>query len=124
MNSMNTAKSSANSLLSAVRKLIDCAKFDKTFRARVTEIISDKTCKIQYKNVDYTVKCDISLLVGDTKLLEGDSVWVKAPCNNWDALYIESGNQSDNGELVNQITKLNGEITELKTLLNQTNRNN
>lgn len=123
INYLEMAKSNIENFLLTVMDLIESAKFDKTFRAKVVEIISERKCKVQYKNIVYIAKNNANLSVGD-------SIWVKAPCNNWNELYIQSGNQSDNAELITQITELNNEITELeteianlKTQLTQTNSN-
>lgn len=120
---LNRAKKTIDSEFSVIDEVIKNSSFNKTFNARVVEIISEKKCKVRYKNIDYIVKNDISLSVDDLVL-------VCVPRNNWNELYIQSGNQSDNAELITQITELNNEITELeteianlKTQLTQTNSN-
>lgn len=123
MSLINTAKSNANNLLSAVKELIEYAKFNKTFKAKIIGTLPNGKYKILYKNIEYPATSEYQHSVGD-------SVWVCAPCNNWNELHIQSGNQSDNTELINQITELNSEIVELeteitnlKTQLIQTNSN-
>lgn len=57
----------------------DCS--DKTFKAKVTEIVTENKVKVLYCGNAYTVftsiYCDI-----------GDIVMVCAPCNNWKELYV------------------------------------
>jgi hypothetical protein len=79
-------------------KRIQC---DKTFRAKITGQISADKYKIFYKNKECTVTCDGSVNVGDW-------VWVCAPCNNWDDLYIQLGRS-----MQNQINKTNSNLTAL-----------
>lgn len=76
-------------------KRIQC---DKTFRAKITGQISADKYKIFYKNKECTVTCDGSVNLGDW-------VWVCAPCNNWDDLYIQLGRS-----MQNQINKTNSNL--------------
>lgn len=61
----------------------DTLKYDKTFRAKVIENLSIKKCKVLYKGKEHVVKCD-----GDVNV--NDMVWVCAPGNDWNELYIQS----------------------------------
>lgn len=61
--------------------ITDTLKYDKTFRAKVINQVSTGKYKVLYKNKEYTVRCDKELLVPDM-------VWVCAPQNNWDELFI------------------------------------
>ncbi|WP_313069731.1 hypothetical protein [Lacrimispora sp.] len=61
----------------------DSLKYDKTFRAKVIDNISEKKCKILYKGKECIVKCDGNVNVNDM-------VWVCAPRNDWNELYIQS----------------------------------
>lgn len=70
-------------ILSYVQKLIDKAAFDRTFRARIISIISDGKYQIEWKGAKYTVKSSQTHVVGDW-------VWVCAPMNKWEELFILS----------------------------------
>jgi len=61
--------------------IADTLKYDKTFRAKVIKQDSSGKYKVLYKNKEYTVRCD-------RELLSPDLVWVCAPQNNWDELFI------------------------------------
>ena len=50
---------------------------DKTFTARVTEIISAYKIRVQYCGSSYTSPCSVD-----------DFVRVCAPCNNWCELFV------------------------------------
>lgn len=65
-----------------VEEKLGYAKYDKTFRAKVIDQISETKYKVLYKNVEYLVTCDLKVKIGDI-------VWVCAPQNNWDNLYVE-----------------------------------
>ena len=54
---------------------------DKTFTARVTEIISAYKIRVQYCGSSYTVSTTIPCSVDDF-------VRVCAPCNNWRELFV------------------------------------
>lgn len=71
-------------------------RYDRTFRAKITSQISADKYKILYKNKEYPASCDIK-----TKI--GDMVWVCAPENNWNRLYIQSSKSDDD-----TITQVNG----------------
>ncbi len=68
----------------------DSLKYDKTFRAKVIDNLSSKRCKVLYKGKEYTVKCDGSINVNDM-------VWVCAPGNDWNELYIQSYSYQKDG---------------------------
>ena len=63
----------------------DALKYDKTFRGKVIRQESTSKYKVLHKNKEYPVKSDYKLSVGDL-------VWICAPCNNWDELYVKSSN--------------------------------
>lgn len=90
MSLFETAKSNAESFMIAIKKLIDGASFDKSFRATITEKISDYTYKVLYNKAEYKVKSDYNLSVGD-------SVWVCAPGNDWNSLFVVSHNSVGEG---------------------------
>ena len=85
MGLFETAKSNAESFMIAIKELINSASFNKSFRATVTEKINNTVYKVSYKNAEYKVKSYYNLLVGDL-------VWVCAPGNDWDSLFVQSYN--------------------------------
>lgn len=58
-------------------------KLTKVFKATIIEKINDTVYKILYKNAEYKVKSYYDLIVGEM-------VWVCAPQNNWDSLFVVS----------------------------------
>lgn len=56
-------------------------KFDRTFRAKVIGSAFKGKYTISYKNRTLTAKCSQNLHPNDT-------VWVCAPCNDWNSLFI------------------------------------
>ena len=66
-------------------------RYDRTFCAKVIGQESNGKYKILYKNNEYMTKSDINLNVGGL-------VWVCAPCNNWDSLYVQNTNSIRNYE--------------------------
>lgn len=68
------------SILENVKMALQKSNFDKTFKAKVTEIRKDRI-KILYCNNTHTVSSSITCKVGDY-------VMVCAPCNNWDDLFV------------------------------------
>ena len=79
----------------------DTLSYDKTFRAQVVSKESNGKYKVLYKNKEYPVKSDISLNIDDL-------VWVCAPENNWDSLYVQSSNSMKNYEFRADGIYLNG----------------
>lgn len=73
-------------ILQAISNLIepklDKLRYDRTYRAKVISIVSDKLYEVQIKNAKYNVSYDGTLEVGDV-------VRVKAPLNNFSDIYIE-----------------------------------
>lgn len=61
----------------------DTLSYDKTFRAKVVDTKSNNKLIVSYKNKEYIVRN-----YGKVKI--GDAVWVCAPGNNWDELYIHA----------------------------------
>ena len=81
MSYIDTAKNYVERTLLAVQDLITYAPFDKTFRAKVIGQESTGKYKVLYKSKEYTVRCD-------RELLAPNMVWVCAPQNNWNELFI------------------------------------
>ncbi len=76
--------------------------YDKTYRAKVSEIIDTGIYKVQIKGAEYELSYNGTLNVGDI-------VKVKAPLNNFSDIYIEtvpstggSGGTTDYDELFNK----------------------
>ena len=61
----------------------DALKYDRTFRAKVIGQETNGKYKVLYKDKEYMTKSDISLNIDDL-------VWVCAPENNWDSLFVVS----------------------------------
>ena len=99
MNYIDATKNYAERMLLAVQDLIKHATFDRTFRAKITSQISSNKYKILYKNKEYPASCDIKAKIGDM-------VWVCAPENNWNKLYIQSSKSDD--ETITQVNGVKG----------------
>ena len=56
-------------------------KFDRTFRAKVIGPAAKGKYTISYKNRTLRGR-------GNQNLLPNDTVWVCAPCNDWNSLFI------------------------------------
>lgn len=73
-------------LVEDIHYLFTCAtetmKFDRTFRAKVIGPASKGKYIISYKNRTLTARFARSLQPNDT-------VWVCAPCNDWNSLFIQ-----------------------------------
>lgn len=83
MNYQEVIKSITITIFSQVQSLIKDAPFDKTFRARILKKISDDKYQIEYKGGKYTAKSSQSYN-------ENDMVYVCAPMNKWEELFILS----------------------------------
>lgn len=71
----------ANTIIETINKSINTkAKYDKTFKCRITGKENDKY-QVLYCGNTYTVSSSIACEIGDY-------VHVCAPCNNWNALFI------------------------------------
>lgn len=68
-------------LLLYVKKSIDKSSFDKTFRARIVKKLDSGRYQIEYKGAKYTAK-------SSQTLNENDMVYVCAPMNKWEELFI------------------------------------
>ena len=72
----------ANTIVNQVYTMVKTKSYsDKTFKARVTEIISAYKIRVQYCGSTYTVSTTIPCSVDDF-------VRVCAPCNNWRELFV------------------------------------
>ena len=81
-------------ILQAINNLIepklDKLRYDKTYRAKVTAVISDGIYEVQIKDTKYNINYSGVLDVGDI-------VKVKAPLNNFSDIYIETLPSSGGG---------------------------
>lgn len=79
-------KDGLNYILQAINNLIEPKleklRYDKTYRARVTDVISDSIYEVQIKDAKYKISHNGELNIGDI-------VKVKAPLNNFSDIYIE-----------------------------------
>lgn len=68
------------SIIENIKSALTKGQFDKTFKAKVTEVSNGKI-KVLYCNNTYTASSSITCK-------EGDYVMVCAPCNNWQELFV------------------------------------
>lgn len=78
---IKTVETVIETLLASVNKLINNAPHDKTFCAQITGISDNGKYETLYKGKKYTVTCNRALTVGTW-------VWVCAPQNNWNNLFV------------------------------------
>lgn len=72
----------ANTIVNQVFTMVKAKSYsDKTFKARVTEIITVYKIRVQYCGSSYTVSTSLPCSVNDI-------VRVCAPCNNWKELFV------------------------------------
>ena len=101
-------KESLNYIIQAINNIVEpkvkSLKYDKTYRAKITEEIDAGIYKVQINNAEYQLKYNGNLEVGDI-------VKVKAPLNNFSDIYIEaipgstgggSGGTSNYNDLTNK----------------------
>ena len=83
MNNSKKTQDFVNDMLEYIQKSINKSSFDKTFRARIIKKLSDGKYQIEYKGGKYTAKSSQSYN-------ENDMVYVCAPMNKWEELFILS----------------------------------
>lgn len=66
-----------------VEPKVNSLKYDKTYRGKITQVISDNLYKVQINGVEYELPYSENLSVGQI-------VRVKAPLNNFSDIYIET----------------------------------
>lgn len=71
----------SKTIISSVDSLLKDARFDKTFRAQVIESLGNKKYKVRYRGIEYIAKCDSNIEINTW-------VYVCAPQNNWNELFI------------------------------------
>ena len=76
-----------NFIVEAINNIVEpkvaTLRYDKTYRAKVTEVISDNLYKVQINGAEYELSYSGNLDVGEI-------VKVKAPLNNFSDIYIEA----------------------------------
>lgn len=82
MNLQDVYKKLAEDLSYLVTAATENLKYDRTFRAQVIGTVKNGKCTISYKNKTYTAKCQNPVNLND-------AVWVCAPCNDWNSLYVQ-----------------------------------
>ncbi len=85
MNFQDVYKKIAEDISYLFANMTDTLNYDKTFRAKVIREDTNGKYSILYKNKEYTAKCNGTLKTDDT-------VWVCAPKNDWNQLYVQPGN--------------------------------
>lgn len=85
MNYIESSKEYVESMLMAVKDLINHQSFDRTFRVRVVRQNPDGRYIINYKNAEYPVKYNGTLQANEM-------VWVCAPENNMVNLFVVNVN--------------------------------
>lgn len=81
VNYVETMKEMGSAILASYRDMLKKAEFDKTFKAKVTGKVSEGKYQVLYRGASYTAAFPGSLAVGQM-------VYVRAPQNHWDELYI------------------------------------
>ncbi|EXG87860.1 hypothetical protein K413DRAFT_4761 [Clostridium sp. ASBs410] len=110
MNAIDACYQMYKDIEKMITEKIKTIRYDRTFRAKITSQISANKYKILYKNKEYPASCDIKAKIGDI-------VWVCAPRNNWDELYVQicSSFSLDNyfplsGGTINGSSQFNDEV--------------
>ncbi|RFZ75939.1 hypothetical protein DS742_26225 [Lacrimispora amygdalina] len=79
----------SDDLVNALNNFFSSLKLTKSFRARVTQKLSNKKYKVYYKKREYSVWSDFILEVDDM-------VWVCVPNGDWDSLYVQTSKNVGN----------------------------
>lgn len=83
MNNSKKIQDFVNDMLDYIQKSINKSSFDRTFRARIIKKLRDGKYQIEYKGGKYTARSSQSYN-------ENDMVYVCAPMNKWEELFILS----------------------------------
>lgn len=83
MNNYKKIQDFVNDMLDYIQKSINKSSFDRTFRARIVKKISDGKYQIEWCGNKYTARSSQSYN-------ENDIVYVCAPMNKWEELFILS----------------------------------
>lgn len=84
-NAINTI---SRSIIQAAKQLISDATFDKTYQGRITEVLANNQYKVAIYGNEYTAysSCGLTFKMND-------SVWLTAPQNDFDSIYISGRRQ-------------------------------
>ena len=83
MNYNTIIENMANNILSQIKKAIDSdCPYDKTFLSTVIDKDGSGNAAVFINGRNYTAKC------GNLSVSKGDTVFVCAPQNNWNDLFI------------------------------------
>lgn len=83
MNYTELLQSMTGAIRKAIMDIKDRLQYDRTFKAKVTGVLGDRYYTVLYRGKDYKVLSSLACTVGD-------HVYVCAPCNNWNDLFIIS----------------------------------
>ena len=82
MNYSQAIQNIADTITAQIHNMIKSKSYsDKTFTAKVTEIVNTSKCRVLYCGNTFTVSTTIPVEIGNI-------VRVCAPCNNWKDLYV------------------------------------
>ena len=81
MKTQDTINKMTQTILESVKGALRAGKFDKTFKAKVTALAGEGSVNVLYCSCLYTASSSIPCK-------EGDYVWVCAPCNNLQELFV------------------------------------
>lgn len=82
MNYSQTIQKMADTITAQIYNMIKSKSYsDKTFTAKITEVINASKCKVLYCGNTYTVSTTIPVQINSL-------VRVCAPCNNWKDLFV------------------------------------
>ena len=100
-------RSMAASLRDSFKTLLNRAKFDKTFKAKIVSNLGNNKYQILYKGENYTVTSNMSLNIDQM-------VFVCAPQNNWSELFVvqTSGGGNNNNNSLPYIGDVSSLITD------------
>ena len=111
MNYQNLVNDITQSILESVKKIVSNElNCDKTFKAKIVEIISFEKFRVLHNGQKYTVTSNLDCDVNDL-------VMVCAPCNNWKNLYVVANITKGKTlkDIYNLLNELQNTISELET---------
>lgn len=68
-------------IIGQIKQMLPSLPVDRTFKTKITNVISLQKYEVFYKGKNYEVSSPTTFKVGD-------GVWVCAPQNNWNDLFI------------------------------------
>ena len=103
MNYSQAIQKMADTITAQIHNMIKSKSYsDKTFTAKVTEIVNTSKCRVLYCGNTFTVSTTIPVEIGNI-------VRVCAPCNNWKDLYIVE-NKTAGKTLDDMVSKINRDL--------------